>query len=184
LRTIGRVCAGRRTITPSRRRRLAVDDVGKSLPPRSMARTPCQFPLRFGVRSGAGLRHHGLHQQRLYGLIALNMLGIHGCDGLPIVEFNKPEQYWDRTETLAYSYRLNVSYHPRVRYDGDLRALDGKSLILVGANDEAIDAEALRLLFAARAPRARVTVLPGINHLGLFSDSTTLDQTTAWLNES
>jgi pimeloyl-ACP methyl ester carboxylesterase len=112
------------------------------------------------------------------------MLGIHGYNGLPIVEFNKPEQYWDGTETLTYSYRLNASYHPRVRYDGDLRALDGKALVLVGAADEAIDAEALRLLFAASAPRARVTVLPGINHFGIFSDSAALDQTTAWLNGS
>jgi hypothetical protein len=29
------------------------------------------------------------------------MLGIHGYNGLPIVEFNKPEQYWDGTETLT-----------------------------------------------------------------------------------
>jgi hypothetical protein len=32
-------------------------------------------------------------------------------------------------------------------------------------------------LFAASAPRARVTVLPGINHFGIFSDSAALDQT-------
>ena len=85
---------------------------------------------------------------------ALNMLGIHGYNGLPIVEFNKPEQYWDGSETLTYSYRLAASYRPRVKYDRDLRALDGKALVLVGADDEAIDAEALRLLFAASGSRA------------------------------
>ena len=51
-----------------------------------------------------------------------------------------------------------------------------------GADDEEIDAEALRLLFAASAPRAQVTVLPGINHFGIFSASTALEQTTACLN--
>jgi non-heme chloroperoxidase len=125
-----------------------------------------------------------LHRQRLYGLIVLNTLGIHGYDGLPIVEFNKPEQYWDGTETLAYSYRINASYHPRFKYADDLRELDGKTLVLVGADDEAIDAEALRVLFAASAPRARVTVLPGINHFGIFSAPSALEQTTAWLNGS
>jgi non-heme chloroperoxidase len=142
------------------------------------------IPTSRTVKGGTGGGWANLHRRRLYGLIALNMLGIHGYNGLPIVEFNKPEQYWDGTETLTYSYRLSASYRPRVKYHGDLRALDGKALVLVGADDEAIDAEALRLLFAASAPRARVKVLPGINHFGIFSDSAALDQTKAWLNES
>jgi alpha-beta hydrolase superfamily lysophospholipase len=142
------------------------------------------IPTSPTIKGGTAGGWANLHRQRLYGLIALNTLGVHGYDGLPIVEFNKPEQYWDGTETLAYSYRLNVSYHPRFKYTDDLRALDGKALVLVGAGDEAIDAEALRLLFAASAPRARVTVLPGINHFGIFSASTALEQTTAWLNGS
>jgi hypothetical protein len=107
------------------------------------------------VKNGTAGGWANLHQRRLYGVIALNILGIHGYDGLPIVEFNKPEQYCDGTETLTYSYRLNVWYHPRVRYDDDLRALDGNALVLVGADDEAIDAEALRLLCCGkRAARA------------------------------
>jgi non-heme chloroperoxidase len=142
------------------------------------------IPTSPTVKGGTAGGWANLHPQRLYGLIALNMLGIHGYDGLPVVEFNKPEQYWDGTETLTYSYRLNASYHPRIKYDDDLRALDGKALVLVGADDEAIDAEALRLLFAASAPRTRVMVLPGINHFGIFSDSSALEQMIAWLNGS
>jgi hypothetical protein len=42
----------------------------------------------------------------------------------------------------------------------------------------------LRVLFAASASRARVTVLPGINHFGIFSAPTAIEQTTAWLNGS
>jgi non-heme chloroperoxidase len=66
-------------------------------------------------------------QRRLFGLLALNVVGIHGFDALPIVEFNKPAKYRDGTETLAYSYRLNMSYHPRYRYQNDLTALGGQS---------------------------------------------------------
>ena len=47
---------------------------------------------------------------------------IRGFNVLPIVEFNKPSKYWDGTETLSYSYRLNASYHPRYRYADDVRA--------------------------------------------------------------
>jgi non-heme chloroperoxidase len=140
------------------------------------------IPASPAVKGGTAGGWANLHRQRLYGLIALNMFAIHGYDGLPIVEFNKPEQYWDGTETLAYTYRLNASYHPRFKYADDLRALDGNALVLVGADDEAIDAEALCLLFATSAPRARVTVLPGINHFGIFSASAALEQMTAWLN--
>jgi non-heme chloroperoxidase len=67
------------------------------------------IPTSPAVKGGTAGGWANLHRRRLYGLIALNTLGIHGYDGLPIVEFNKPEQYWDGTETLAYSYRLNAS---------------------------------------------------------------------------
>ena len=42
-----------------------------------------------------------LHLRRLYGLLALDAIGIHGFDGLSIIEFNKPAKFWDGTETLV-----------------------------------------------------------------------------------
>ena len=89
--------------------------------------------------------------------------------GCPVIEFNKPTKFWDGTETLSYSYRLNVSYHPRYRYQDDIRSLGGPTLVMIGANDEAIDPEALRGLFAASAPNAQMTVVPGLNHFGIFN---------------
>ena len=43
------------------------------------------------------------------------------------------------------------------------------------------DADALRALVAAEAPRAEMKVLPGITHFGIFSDPATLDMAAAWL---
>jgi non-heme chloroperoxidase len=142
------------------------------------------IPTSPAVKGGTAGGWANLHRRRLYGLIALNTLGIHGYDGLPIVEFNKPERYWDGTETLAYSHRLNTSYHPRFKYADDVRALGAKALVLVGADDEAVDAEALRAVFAASAPRAPVTVLPGVNHFAIFSAPAALEQMAAWLRGS
>ena len=88
-----------------------------------------------------------------------NAVGIHGFDGLSIIEFNKPAKFWDGTETLSYSHRLNVSYHPRFRFQNDLRAL-GPTLVMIGAKDEAIDPEVLRSIFAADAPKAQMMVVP------------------------
>src|SRR3984885_4860698 len=107
------------------------------------------IPRSPAVRGGTAGGWANLHWKRLYGLLALNAIGIRGFNGLPIVEFNKPAKYWDGTETLSYSYRLNVSYHPRNDYAADLKTLGGNALVLVGADDQAIDPPALRDLFAA-----------------------------------
>ncbi len=133
------------------------------------------------VRGGTAGGWANLNLRRLFGLLALNAIGIHGFNGLPIIDFNKPAKFWDGTETLSYSYRLNVSYHPRYRYQSDIRALGAPTLVLVGANDEANDPEAMRAVFAAAAPRAEMKILPGISHFGIFSDPATLDVAVGWL---
>jgi non-heme chloroperoxidase len=121
------------------------------------------------VRDGTAGGWTVLHTKRLFGLLFLNALGIHGFNALPIIAFNKPAKYWDGTETLSYSYRLNVSYHPRYRYAEDLRALGDKALVLVGADDEAVDGDALRKILADDAPKVQAEILPHINHFGIFS---------------
>jgi alpha-beta hydrolase superfamily lysophospholipase len=133
------------------------------------------------VRGGTAGGWANLNLRRLFGLLALNAIGIHGFNGLPVIDFNKPAKFWDGTETLSYSYRLNVSYHPRYRYQNDIRALGAPTLVLVGANDEANDPEAMRAVFAAAAPRAEMNILPGISHFGIFSDPAALDVAVGWL---
>ena len=54
-------------------------------------------------------------------------------------------------------------------------------MVLVGENDQAIDGEKLRAVFAADAPRAEVAVVPGISHLGISTDKSTLEKMAAWL---
>jgi non-heme chloroperoxidase len=139
------------------------------------------IPTSPAVKGGTAGGWANLHMQRLYGLLALNAVGIRGFNALPVVEFNKPAKYWDGTETLAYSYRLNVSYHPRFRYQNDLRALGDNALVMVGADDQAIDAQALRTIVAENAPRATMTILPQVNHFGIFSDPKSLAAIADWL---
>jgi pimeloyl-ACP methyl ester carboxylesterase len=139
------------------------------------------IPRSPSVRGGSAGGWANLHWRRLYGLLALNAVGIHGFDGLSIVEFNKPAKYWDGTETLSYSYRLNVSYHPRYDYARDVAALGNSTLVLVGANDQAIDPDALRGEFAKHDAAAQVAVLPDVNHFGIFSDKAALARLVDWL---
>lgn len=133
------------------------------------------------MRQGTAGGWASLNFRRLYGLLALNAIGIHGFNGLPVIEFNKPAKFWDGTETLSYSYRLNVSYHPRYRYQDDIRSLGGPTLVMIGANDEAIDPEALRGLFAESARNAQMTVIPGLNHFGIFNTPEVWEMISTWL---
>jgi non-heme chloroperoxidase len=124
-----------------------------------------------------------LHWKRLIGLIALNVVGIRGFNGMPVVAFNKPEQFWDGTETLSYSHRLNLSYHPRDKGLADLRSLGARALVLIGEKDEAIDAQALRTLIAANSPATEMRILPGISHFGIFQEQAALETIAAWLRQ-
>jgi non-heme chloroperoxidase len=133
------------------------------------------------MRGGTAGGWANVDLRRLFGLLALNAIGIRGFNGLPIVDFNKPAKFWDGTETLSYSYRLNTSYHPRHRYQNDLRALPERTLFMIGGDDEANDPDALRALVAADAPRAEMKILPGITHFGIFNDPAALDVAAAWL---
>jgi alpha-beta hydrolase superfamily lysophospholipase len=139
------------------------------------------IPRSPAVKGGTAGGWASVHWKRLYGLLALNAIGIHGFNGLPIIAFNKPPKFWDGTETLSYSYRLNVSYHPRYKYDDDIRALSDQTLVLVGANDEAVEAEALRTLIAADTPKAQIKIMPGISHFGIFTEPAALETAAAWL---
>jgi non-heme chloroperoxidase len=133
------------------------------------------------VKQGRAGGWANLHFKRLYGLLALNAIRVHGFDALPIIEFNKPPKFWDGTETLSYSYRLNVSYHPTYDYKSDVAALGERALVLVGASDESIDAQVLRGVIASDAPRAQVTIMPGISHFGIFTEPEAWNAIATWL---
>ena len=82
---------------------------------------------------------------------------------------------------MAYSYRLNTSYHPRYRFGDDIRGVDGRALVLVGEDDEALDPDALRALFSREAPNAEFEVMPQIDHFGVFSNPRALETISRWI---
>jgi len=139
------------------------------------------IPTSRTLREGSGGGWAQLHMRRLIGLLILNALGIRGLNALPVIDFNKPIQFWDGTETLSYSYRLNTSYHPRNRYISDLRKLAGKAMILVGENDEAVDALHLKKLFARESPASAIKILPDTNHFGIFMNAVVHEMLIEWL---
>ena len=139
------------------------------------------IPRTAAVRGGNAGGWNVIHLPRILGLVALNIIGVHGFDGLPIIAFNKPAGAWNGSETLAYSWRLNVSYHPRNDYEADVKAMPSNSLMLVGDKDEAVDSTALLDLLKASGYRGSAEVLAQTTHFGVFHDAEALKRTTDFI---
>lgn len=119
--------------------------------------------------------------RRIIGLSILNALCIRGLNGLPVIDFNKPVRFRDGTETLSYSYRLAASFHPRNRYVSDVRKLPAGAFVLIGEDDEAVDAQRLRKLFDRESPATRFNILSGTNHFGIFTSDRPVKMLIGWL---
>jgi non-heme chloroperoxidase len=126
------------------------------------------IPRTAAVRGGDAGGWNVIDLPRILGLVALNAVGVHGFDGLPIIAFNKPASAWNGTETLTYSWRLNSSYHPRNDYASDVRAMPANALILVGDSDEAVDGSALLALLKDAGYRGAAEILAQTTHFGIF----------------
>jgi pimeloyl-ACP methyl ester carboxylesterase len=90
-----------------------------------------------------------------------------------------PQDVRDGTETLAYSFRLNVGYAPR-NYARDLAAVKVPLLGLIGAEDEAFYPERLAPALS-EFTQARVEVIQGAAHLDLPAQPATGACIADWL---
>ena len=101
---------------------------------------------------------------RIAALTILGALGIDWAQALPAIAFaNRPEAAM--ATTSRYSYRLLINYGPPHDWEGALRSAAGKIELIAGLDDELMDAEAYKRVAAPLG--VRVTLLPGVNHMGV-----------------
>jgi len=103
---------------------------------------------------------------RIVGLNLLNAVGVHALDGLTVTRFALNEQA-QAMLTPAYSHALALNYRPPADWQATIRAARQPMQVLVGAQDEAFDANRFAEAFAAAGRPVPVTVLPGIGHAAL-----------------
>ena len=139
------------------------------------------IPRTAALRGGDAGGWNVIDLPRILGLVALNIIGVHGFDGLPVIAFNKPASAWNGTETLAYSWRLNSSFLPRNDYASDVKAMPANALILVGDKDEAVDGLALLDLLKAAEYRGSAEILAQTNHFGIFHNEEALKRTADYV---
>ena len=107
----------------------------------------------------------GLALPRIIALALLNRVGISWFNGLPIVAFATPPKVPDLTS--FYSYRLAVDFGAPRDYLAALGRSTKPAALLVGGSDELFYADRFAPLFEPARPDLRITVVPGIGHIGM-----------------
>jgi len=117
---------------------------------------------------------------RIVAILLLERLGVDGPQSLPVLAFaTAPEA--KKAVTDRYSFRLMQSYAAPDDWKGAFEPSRGRISVLVGADDKLMDAEA----FARIVPPlgARVTIVPGVDHMGLCFRPEAIKAIVAALNE-
>ncbi len=113
---------------------------------------------------------------RIIAQVMLTRLGIAGPQALPAIAFaNRPEAA--TATTSQYTFRLMVDYGPPEDWQGALRGAASKIQLIAGRDDELMDAEAYQSFVAPLGPR--VTLLPGVDHMGIVYKPAALEAIVA-----
>lgn len=110
--------------------------------------------------------------RRIIGLSMLNNARIHWLDYLTMIQFNMPQEVLDGPRgafaTTAYSWRLNTSFAPRRNYLEEIAQLP-QFLLIAGAKDEAMSADAYAPLMSNVTDKGRYEIVDGVGHLDIVN---------------
>jgi len=105
---------------------------------------------------------------RILAISLLRAAGLDWADALPVIAFALPPEVVKYT-TQRYSFRLLTSFGPPQDWRAALAGVAAPTEIIAGEADELMDAPRYREVAAPTGGRVKVTLLPGIDHLGILS---------------
>jgi non-heme chloroperoxidase len=111
----------------------------------------------------------------------LNGFGLHWLDHAVTIEFNLPKEYRDSSETLLYTHALVTSFSP-TDYQNDLQRTSKKALVVVGEDDEAMNASEYQKLLHTNT-NFELIILPKINHMSVVTNDGAAGVVGRWLNK-
>lgn len=117
---------------------------------------------------------------RMIGLSMLNQIGVTHLNDRNVISFNMPNNYQDNTETLMYSYRLQISMHPRDDYDKDISSMGGEVFVLAGSEDKSFKVDQYEKVFNTHS-NAEVMVMEGLSHFAPINDDEAQREIAKWL---
>ena len=107
---------------------------------------------------------------RIVALTVLNQIGISRWNDLPVLRFALNDVARSLL-TPSYSYTVATNFRPHDDYQNDIRSARGTVCIVAGQDDELFYADRFAELFAQAGKPVPVTLVPGVNHMGLTLDA-------------
>jgi alpha-beta hydrolase superfamily lysophospholipase len=115
---------------------------------------------------------------RLLGLRLLNAVGITALNHLPMTRFALNDAA-KQLLTPSYSFALAANFAPHLDYVQDIRNAKGPTQIVAGTDDELFDATRFAGVFADAGKPVAVTLVPGVNHMGITLEKAALAAVSA-----
>ncbi|TWO69517.1 alpha/beta fold hydrolase [Caenimonas sedimenti] len=103
---------------------------------------------------------------RMIALTMLDRFGIRAWGDLPVLNFALDEAA-SRFLTPSYSFTLASAFGPGDDYRASVRNARGDVRLVAGSADELFDAPRYAEVLAAAGRTVPVTLVPGVNHIGL-----------------
>jgi len=110
----------------------------------------------------------GVGIPRIIALAILNKWGIRVFNDLPVLAFALSKEDQGKL-TPRYSYTLWSSFQPHDDYRSDIRRAERPMAVLAGTQDEVFRADRFAGEFGIN-PKVRVSLVPGLEHVGLVLD--------------
>jgi alpha-beta hydrolase superfamily lysophospholipase len=118
---------------------------------------------------------------RIVALSMLNAIGITHWNHLPTLRFGLNEAA-RKLLTEQYDFNLATNFRPHRDYKQDIRNIGRPLRIVAGVEDELFDTARFQASFAKAGHAVPVTLVPGINHIGLTLDSRALAEVVKAVN--
>jgi pimeloyl-ACP methyl ester carboxylesterase len=103
---------------------------------------------------------------RVFGLVALNRLGISWFNYLPVTAFALAPEV-QKLLTPRYSFALALNFRPHIDYRADIAAASQPMEVLVGEKDDQFHPERFSSEFSSAGRAVPVTVVPATGHIEL-----------------
>lgn len=116
-----------------------------------------------------------IHIPRIIGIAMYEQMGIRVFNGLPTMFFNLPEPFVSR-----YSYNAMMNSTPE-DYVAAFEAIDVPLLVIVGSNDETMQAEAFPDMIDEVAPDGELRIIDGENHGSIRYSTAFIEFVQGWI---
>lgn len=107
---------------------------------------------------------------RFLGILILGPLGRKLFGHLPVITY-AIDQQTKEFQTEQYSFRLLRNFSPHANYRSDISLVKQPLMVIAGKEDEIFKADAFEALFTKSRPGTKVTLVPGMGHVTLITES-------------